>query len=167
MRFHRNLVTPAKPLKFDEAIDFSDFDFGKQYPLLGLSDVHATGEFFLVEDTLCVELVVTGDMWLSDAYTLEKFSQRFTIEDDFDLLRSPEEEGEGYIFAENTIELRDVVFCAIHSRVPVSPKKRGSKLSQEGEGYAVYLDGQEPPAPTSSPFDALIDFDVEDIGDPK
>lgn len=162
MRFHRNLVTPAKPLSFDEDLDFSSFDFSKQYPLLGLSEVHASGEFFLEEDGLSVSIALSGSMWLSDAYTLEKFEQKFDFEDEFALLSSPDEEGEGYIFAENTIELLEVAFCAIHSRVPMSPKKKGSKLSKEGDGYAVYLDGQTPPEPTSSPFDALKDYDVED-----
>lgn len=161
MRFHRNLVTPVRPLDFDEDLDFSSYDFGKHYPLLGLTGVHASGEFFLEKDaTLYCSITLKGTMLLSDAYTLEKFPQAFDFEDEFALLRSPEEEGEGYIFSENTIELSDVAFCAICSRVPLSPKKKGSKLNSSGEGYSVYLDGQTPPEPTSSPFDALKDFDV-------
>lgn len=162
MRFHRNTVTAVRPLDFDEDIDFRNFDFGRHYPLLGLKGVHADGEFYLDKETLRVELHVQATMVLSDSRSLEAFDQPLSFDDDFALLRSPDEEEDGYIFAESHIELIDVVFCAIHSRIPLSPHKKGSTLKGQGEGYQVYLDGQTPPEITSSPFDALKDYDVGD-----
>lgn len=162
MKFHRNNVTPAKPLSFSEDIDFSDFDLSKAYPLLKLSKVHAEGEFYLEENTLCVTLSVHAEALLSDSRTCEPFPFALDYEDDFALLSSMDEEGDGYLFAENVIELRDVVYCSLHSHIPLCPRKSGASLPSSGEGYTVLTEDEVEPLEAPSPFDALKDFPTEE-----
>ena len=164
MKFHRNSITPAKPLCFDEDYDFSAFDFGPHYPLLGLTKVHAAGEVYRDdEDRLLVSLEVSATAKLSDSRTLEAFELPISFEDEFALLRSPEEEEEGYLFEENNIDLFDVVFCAIHTHLPLCPHKPGSELPTSGEGYRVLTEEELSlePEDKPSPFDVLADFDPE------
>ena len=145
MRVHRNSVTPLRPSKFDEVLDFSSFDFSKANPLLGLPYVHVEGEFYKEEDddTLYVYLHVEAKSILSDSRTLEPFEYELDYEDDFALLSKMEEEAEGYLFPENFIELFDVAYCSIHTHIPLCPKKEGSPLPLSGEGYSVYVEEED------------------------
>ena len=163
MKIHRNLVTPAKPVPFAETIDFSGLDYSRFPSLRGLKEVYAEGEFFVDdEDFLCASLAVKGVATLSDSRTLEEFEEPFDFEDEFALLRDPSDEAEGYVFPENVIELSDVVFCAIHSHLPLCPHKKDSPLPESGEGYRVLREEEMEPLENASPFDALADYDPEE-----
>lgn len=163
MKIHRNLVTPLKSAPFDEDIDYSSLDYGRFPSLKGLRDVHAEGEFYVDdEDNLMVALHVEGVATLSDARTLELFEQPLSYDDEFMLLRDVKEEGEGYVFSENLIELRDVVFCSIHSHLPLCPHKSDSKLPSSGEGYSVLTEDEVVPLESRSYFDELDDFEIDD-----
>ena len=163
MKIHRNLITPAKGASFDEDVDLSDLDYARFPSLKGLSDVHAEGEFYRDEDeNLMVALRVSGVATLSDSRTSEIYDDPFDFEDEFQLLKDVAEEGEGYVFPENVIELHDVVFCAIHSYLPICPHKPGSKLPSSGEGYSILTEDEVKPLENTSPFAALDDYDVED-----
>ena len=162
MRIHRNLVTPAKPAPFDEDIDFSALDYGRLYPILAINGTHAEGEFYLDEEgNLCVALRVQSTVRVSDSRTLEPFDLDFDYEDGFALLKSPDEDAEGYLFEENTIELSDVVFCSLHTHVPLCPRKDDSALPSSGEGYEVLTEDEVEPLSSNNPFDVLKDFDTE------
>ena len=163
MKIHRNLVTPAKGVSFDEDLDYSSLDYARFPSLKGLPKVHAEGEFYRDdEDNLCVSLEVDGEATLSDSRTCELFAYPFSFEDDFALLQDPSEEAEGYLFPENVVELSDVVFCAIHSHLPLCPKKEESALPSSGEGYSVLTEEEMDSLPSPSPFDALKDYDPEE-----
>lgn len=166
MKFHRNNVTAARPLDFDELIDFAGFDFKPVYPLLGLKDCHASGEFRLEEGQLVCSLHVEAKATYSDAYTCRPFEDELRFDDYFALLSNYDEEGEGYVFEENKIDLFDVVFCAIHSHIPLAPKQEGSRFPTSGEGYTVYREEDFLAKPNSSPFDVLEGYDTEG-DDPK
>lgn len=127
MKFHRGLITPAKPLAFDEDIDFSSLDLERHKPALqGIPFCHAEGEFYLAEDgNVHVDMTVTATLLLRDSLTLEDFERAYDYDDDFALLSGFDPDGEGYIFEENVIELRDVVFCSLHTHMPLCPHKDG------------------------------------------
>ena len=162
MKIHRNLVTPAKPIVFDEDIDFSSRDYGSSYPLLGLEEVHASGEFYLSDEGLRCAAKVHCVATLSDARTCEPFDQRFDFEDDCGLPTSPEEDAEGYLFEGNVIELDELIYCLIHTQLPMCPRKGGSPLPRSGEGYTVYSEDDLMEEEKSSPFDALKDYQFEE-----
>lgn len=161
MRFHRNNVTEARPLDFEEEISFKDFDFAPHYPLLGLKDVHAEGEFRVENKLLVAYLHLHFLATMSDARTCKPFEQEFDYEDEFALLQTIDDEGEGYVFEENNIELRDVAFCSIHTHIPMCPHAPGSELPESGEGYRVYSEEEFDQEPHSSPFDVLADYPVD------
>lgn len=125
MNFHRGVVTPSRPIDFDEDVDFSTFDFEKHKPSLqGIPFCHAEGEFYLEDDgEVHVDMRVQAKVLLRDASTLEDFLADVDYDDCFALLRKFDPDGEGYIFEENRIELRDVVFCSLHSLLPSCPHK--------------------------------------------
>ncbi|MCR5348286.1 MAG: hypothetical protein K6E59_01595 [Bacilli bacterium] len=127
MRFHRGNVTFAKPLPFDEDVPFSDAQVEKLRPALQkIGSCHAEGEFYLHDDGYVhVDMTVVADVVLRDAVTLEDFHRRYDFDEDFALLPGFDPDGEGYIFEENNIELSDVVYCALHSRIPLCPHKDG------------------------------------------
>ena len=163
MKIHRNLVTPAKSAPFDEDLDYSGLDYSRFSSLRGLRDVHADGEFYVDdEDNLMVALGVSGVATLSDARTLEEFDYPLDFEDEFMLLRDPKEEGEGYVFPENVIELSDVVFCSLHSHLPLCPHKAGSSLPTSGEGYSVLTEEEATHFENTSSFASLEDYDPDD-----
>ena len=161
MRFHRNTVTPAKPLPFDEGIDLSSLDYASLYPLLGLRDVHASGEFYKDGDYLVCGIHVEAVARLSDSRTLEPFDMKLSFDDEFCLLKSPDDEEEGYLFEDNNIELSEVVFCAIHTRLPLCPHKKGSALPSSGEGYSVLTEDEFEPIDSNKPFASMEDIEGE------
>lgn len=143
MKIHRNLVTPQKSVPFDEDIDFSYLDFKRFYPILNVSETHVVGEFYKDDDeNLAVYMKLHSRVTVSDSRTLEPFDLLYDYEDEFALLRNPEEDAEGYLFEENNIELSEVAWCSLHSHIPLCPHQEGSPLPSSGEGYQVYEEGE-------------------------
>lgn len=157
MKIHKNSVMEARPLELDEEIDFSARDFSSAYPLLGIKEAHVEGIIERNDDFLTANIYVSGILILSDARTCEPFEQFVEVDDIYDLLDTPEQEGEGYIFEGMTIELDDLVFSILRSQVPIAPKKEGSELPKSGEGYNVYSsDESEEETETNRPFDEAL-----------
>jgi len=162
MNVHRSFVTPQKPLPFDEDVDFSSFDLKRAYPLLSLKKVHAKGEFHSEDGVIYATLEISAIATLSDSRTCEPFDYPLDYEDEFALLSEMEEDAEGYLFEENVIELRDVVYCSLHSHIPMCPHKSGADLPSSGEGYTVYSEDEAEERKAPSPFDVLKDYQTED-----
>ena len=160
MRIYRNSIAPGKPLELDEDICLSKRDFSSTYPLLDIKRAHIEGILekeegnFLTANCL-IEALVT----LADARTGKPFDYQISVDDIYDLLESEEEDGDGYIFPGNGIELDDFVFAVIKSNIPLAPHAEESLLPENGEGYSVYEEGsamdtpEEPNAFSSIPDD--------------
>ena len=157
MKIHKNSVMEARPLELNEEIDFSGRDFAPAYPLLGIKNAHVEGLVERNDDFLTANLYVSAILILSDARTCEAFEQPVEVEDIYDLLDNPDQEGEGYIFEGKTIELDDLVFSILRSQVPIAPHKEGSKLPEGGEGYVVYSsDEADEPSEGNHPFEEAL-----------
>ncbi|MCR5491785.1 MAG: hypothetical protein K6F32_06635, partial [Bacilli bacterium] len=157
MKIHKNSVMEARPLELDEELDFSQWDFSSSYPLLGIKDAHVDGIVERNDEFLTANLYVCATLILSDARTCEAFEEPVEVEDIYDLLDSPEQEGDGYIFEGKVIELEQLVYSILRSQVPIAPRKEDSELPKGGEGYEVYsADGAEVEPETSRPFDEAL-----------
>ena len=95
---------------------------------------------------------------LSDARTLQRVDYRLEKEVECDLLSSEEEEGEGYIFPENRIELSEVALSLILTYMPRTYSTKKS-VKESGEGYTVYSEGDE--TPLGNAFSSLNPDDFE------
>lgn len=151
MTFHRNDITPSRPLDFAESYTFSSIDEGA-YPLLSIESASLKGQVLKIDGILHVMGHLEAKLLLSDARTLEKVPYHLSKDVDFDLLTSEEEEGDGYVFPENRIDLQEVAYCLIITYMPKAYSKQKA-LPSGGEGYVVYREGDE--NLRSSPFDAL------------
>ena len=158
MKIYRSSIPTGRPLELDEPIDFSGRDFARDYPLLGIKDAHIKGIVERNGQILTVNATVSGTLVLSDSRDLKPFDYPVSEKDVFDLLPEESEESEGYVFAENCIELEEVVYAYLRSFVPIKPLRKGSRIPTSGEGYHVYLEGEKEEK-RSSPFDVLADYD--------
>ena len=151
MIFHRNDVTPSRPLDVEEAYD--DFEVGeKAYPLLQIKKAKLVATIRKIDGILRVSGKLDAALVLSDARSLRPVDYKLDRDVDFDLLSSEEEEGDGYVFPENKIDLKEVAYCLILTLMPKSYSKE-KDLPSSGEGYVVYSEGSEEGA--SSPFASL------------
>ena len=141
MIFHRNDITPNRPLPFDETFVFPTVD-EKAYPLLGIKSCALKGEISKIDGILHVVAHLEARLSLSDARSLKKVDYTLSKDVDFDLLASEEEDGDGYVFEENKIDLRDVAYCLILTHMPKAYSKEKA-LPSGGEGYAVFVEGEE------------------------
>ena len=154
MIFYRSEVTPQRPISFDEAVSFHNVDLSKAYPILGIDDCRASGEFYILNKKLYGDVEVRCVLTLSDARTSLPIKRQLALKESFCLLSDPLEEEDGYVFPENRIDLTEVVFCLIKTNAPgyASDEKGPSKKKKE----------KEEPVSHSSPFDVLKDYDVDD-----
>ena len=157
MNFHRNDITPNRPLEFDEPILFGVVG-EKAYPLLEIKACSFSGIIRKIEGILHLSGRIDARLVLSDARTLAPVDYTLGQDVDFDLLSSEEEEGDGYVFPENRIELSDVAYALILTLMPKAYSK-AKGLPSSGEGYTVCREGEE--EPLSSPFDALNPDDLD------
>ncbi len=158
MTFYRSEITINKPLLFDADIDLSDACLSKAYPLLGIGKTHFKGSIMKIDGILHLLGKLDSLLTLSDARTLRRVSYRLEKEVECDLLSSEEEEGEGYIFPENRIELSEVALSLILTYMPRTYSTK--KLTKEsGEGYTVYSEGDE--TPFGNAFSSLNPDDFE------
>ncbi|MBQ9457867.1 MAG: hypothetical protein IJU64_05120 [Bacilli bacterium] len=157
MNFHRNDITPSRPLEFQEEISFPEVG-ESAYPLLKISACSFGGIIRKIDGILHLSGQIDAKLVLSDARTLAAVDYRLKQDVDFDLLSSEEEEGEGYVFPENRIELSDIAYALILTLMPKAYSK-AKGLPASGEGYTVYREGEE--EPLSSPFDVLNPDDLD------
>ncbi len=144
MKIYRNLVKEGHPLELEEDISFSKEECQNDYPLLSVPSCHVRMVFENVDDFLTCDYFLSGDMELSDSRTAEPFLQSFEDDDLIDLLRSEEEDGEGYIFPGTSLESKDLAHKIIRSLVPISPHKEDSPLPSSGEGYSFIEENEVP-----------------------
>ena len=161
MKIYRSAIPTGRPLELDEDVDFSGYDFAKDYPLLGIENAHIQGLVERNGDILTVNATVSGTLILADSRDLKPFGLDVCEKDVFDLLSEMDEENEGYLFHGNGIELSEVVYAYLRSFVPIQPLRKGSELPSSGDGYRVYSEGDEVER-GPSPFDVLADYDFDD-----
>ena len=151
MIFHRNDITPSRPLEVSE--EYDAFEVGeKAYPLLEIKKAKLEATIRKIDGILHVSGTLDAALVLSDARSLRPVDYKLKRDVDFDLLSSDEEEGDGYVFPENKIDLKEVTYCLILTLFPKSYSKEKA-LPSSGEGYVVYQEGAEEGA--SSPFASL------------
>ena len=167
MIFYRSAVTPSRPLIFDEDIDFSGISFAKDFPLLGISSCHVKGIVEKNGEFLTLNAEIKATLTLADSRTLKPFNYPVSSKEVFDLLESNEQDGEGYVYPDNKIDLTDVIYHALRSLVPAKPLKKGSKLPKGIEGVNVYTQDEFEAldTPKPSPFDALADYPFDEDED--
>ena len=141
MIFHRNDITPSRPLSFDETFAFGEVE-EKAYPLLGIASCAFQGEISKIDGILHVIGHIRAKLFLSDARSLKKVDYDLNKNVEFDLLASEEEDGDGYVFEENKIDLKEVAYCLILTHMPKAYSKEKS-LPASGEGYTVISEGEE------------------------
>ena len=152
MVFYRSEITPQKPLDFEVDISFANKDLSKAYPLLGIGKTHFEGSVSKSKGCLHLSGKLVAPLTLSDSHTLEAVPYDLDLDAECDILASEEEEGEGYIFPENRIELDELAYCLILTYMPRTYSK--SKLEPvQGEGYS--LSSEDDQAPSGNAFDAL------------
>lgn len=151
MKIYRSLVKPSKPLPLDEDIDFSDRDFAKDYPLLGIEGAHIKGVVESNGGILTVNATFKGTLILSDSYDLKPFGLPIEEKEIIPLLSDITSDSDGYFFPENVIELSEVVYSFLRSFVPIKPLRPGSKPVKYDEEEA----GEE--SSGGSPFDVLLE----------
>ena len=158
MKIYRSSITDARPLELQEELDYSSRDFSSSYPLLGIKDAYVEGLIERNDEFLTANIYVSAILILADARTRESFEHPVEVDDIYDLLESPEEEGEGYIFPGNYFELEELVYSILRSQVPLAPKKEGSELPPDGDGYTVYsADYLSDEAEENHPFAELLE----------
>lgn len=163
MKIYRSSLAAGKPLILDNDIDFSKRDLSSSYPHLAIKQAHIEGIIEKEgEDFLTANCLVEARVSLADARSGKPFETTIRVDDVFDLLEGAEQEGEGYIFPGNGIELDDFVFALIQSNVPLAPHGPDSTLPQDGEGYSVYQEGSDAEASSAhNPFADIPDDYLE------
>ncbi len=145
MIVHKNRINPYKDFTFSGEIDLSEFLKRKDYrPLLGVRHCEVDAAVYLGDDDhLYCDYDIDSTLILEDSRTLEPFDFDQELRDSVEILPSPLEEGEGYIFEGPTFELEELILAILKSSLPIAPKKEGSKLPPSTEDYEVYVEGEE------------------------
>ena len=145
MKLYKSLVTDRKGFEYAGDIDYSAFDLSPYFPLLKIPSCYVEIEAYRDEDEkLFVYVYAEAELILSDARDASEFPYPLTIEEEFQILDSIEEEGEGYVYSENAIELDALVLSLLKSALPLAPRKEDSKLPPSQEDCSFFLEGEEP-----------------------
>ncbi len=145
MRFHRGTITELRPLPFEEDLSYGEDAFARSYPLVGLKDVHVSGEVFREKKTVGIYLRVEALATVIDARSAKPIQWPLDYEDEFALLSSFDSEEEGYVYEQDPLDLSEVVFHSIVSHIPRNASAEDSSLPRSGEGYGVYSEDEELP----------------------
>ena len=138
MKFYKSLISSFKNFEYNGPLDFSSFDFGKYFPLLGIKDCSVEFEDYRnEEEKLMVYVYAQATLSLSDARDSAPFDSPIEVESEFQILDSIGEEGEGYVYKENAIEVEELVLLVLKSEIPLAPTRSDSTLPPSGEGYDV------------------------------
>jgi hypothetical protein len=89
------------------------------------------------------------------------FEKPLELTEEADLLTSEDDNGEGYLVLENTIDLDDIALRIIVSSLPLKVVRDSSALPQGGRGYRVLSEEEkaaEKAESTNPAFDKLVDF---------
>ena len=159
MKIYRSFITPSRPVEVDEDIDFSRDDFSSFYPLRGIEGAHLSGVIEKEGKRLVMNAHVEADLILADARDNTSFPYPVSFDEWFFLLEDELDDVDGYVFPNNLIEPKDICFALLRGQVPIKPLKEGSKMPDDGDGYRVYEEGEEPL--DSSPFDVLEGYEEE------
>lgn len=164
MKIYRSSIYSGKETPVEEVVgEFPKECFERSYPLMGIKDARLLGVVQKFDDIVVFEGTIEGTLLLSDARTNEVFEQRIEKEETVNLLDDdPDGEAEGYLFPGNGIELSEVLYSLLRSETPIKPLKEDSSFSRQGEGWSVYLEGEEPKLEEGSPFDVLKDYDYDE-----
>ena len=145
MTVYKNRLTPYKDFTYTGAIDLSEAIKKKDYsPLLGVSNCEVDVAVYLGDDDhIYCDYDISAALSLQDSRTLEPFNDDLSLSDSVEILSSPLDEGEGYIFEGTTFELEELLLSIIKTSLPLAPKKEGSELPPSTEDYEVYVEGEE------------------------
>ena len=102
MKFYKSLVSSFKNFEYNGDLDYSSYSFEKYFPLLGIPSCEVEFEAYRnEEEKLMVYVYAEANLTLSDSRDSKPFAYPITVENEFQILDSIDEEGEGYVYPEN------------------------------------------------------------------
>ncbi|MCR5078833.1 MAG: hypothetical protein K6B65_02805 [Bacilli bacterium] len=145
MTVYKNRLTPYKDFTYQGELDLGKSLGKKDYrPLLGVNRCEVDVAVYLGDDDhIYCDYGISATLVLEDSRTLEPFEEEVSLSDSVEILPSPLEEGEGYIFEGSSFELEELILAIMKSSLPIAPKKEGSELPPSTEDYDVYVEGEE------------------------
>ena len=132
----------VKDLILDEDVVFTN------RPLInGLKEVknaHYSGTIKLNEDDqIELDLILTGDMILTDSVTLEEINKPFNIKIEENIDEKDENMTEYFDKTQNTLDIEEILWQNIVLEVPIRIRKDDKDISLEGEGWGLNKEVKE------------------------
>ncbi|MBQ6686998.1 MAG: hypothetical protein IJN03_00555 [Bacilli bacterium] len=129
----------ASDINIDELISYEE-DFYNKSTIKKLDEVKVTGKLSMNSlDELCIVLNITGNMYLSDAITLELVKYPFNI----DIEETIDNNDEYFCVENNKMDLKEFVWKNIVLEIPIRVSKESKDVQLEGEGWSLNKENEE------------------------
>lgn len=129
----------ASDINIDEII-FYEEDFYNKSTIKKLDEVKVTGKLSMNSlDELCITLKITGNMYLSDAVTLELVKYPINI----DIEETIDNNDEYFCVKNNKMDLKEFVWKNIVLEIPIRVSKESKDVQLEGEGWSLNKENEE------------------------
>ena len=132
----------VKDLVVDEDVSF-DNDHHLN-GLKGVTDAHYKGMIKLNEENeIELDILLTGNMVLSDAVTLEEIIKPFNIKIEETISENDENSLEYLDKMQNTLDIEEILWQNIVLEVPIRIRKDDKDISLSGEGWGLNKEDEE------------------------
>ena len=162
MKINRALLTNGIAKSFEEAIDFSQCEFDKNYiRSIPYCNVKAVATDY--ETILCIAVEIEATVIGVCSYSLEDVELKLKISDELDF--GEEEDDNVYHEDSNIIDLDQYILGILLANVPVRIVKKGAKLPNDGNDYRVIGEDEyykEKENQHDSRWDALDNLDINE-----
>lgn len=139
MKLYKSQITPMRPAEGEEEFSFSKGECQNASPLLEAPKVRFSYDAYRGEgDELIVGYSLWAEVVLLDSYDAKPFADTVEEEGETLILEAYDEEGDGYVFSGGSFETKELAFCLLRSAIPLSPKRKGSRLPNSDEGISIY-----------------------------
>lgn len=139
--------------------------FDSTYQLVSLNDIHVSADITLFEDLLSVGLRINGSAIMKSSYSLKEGEYKIRLKENLTFTFDENNEDEELIYEnKNIINLDDYIRSIILASLPTKFFLKGEKLPSSGTNYTVLTEEQfleKRMKKKSSPFDELLDLDIE------
>ena len=152
----------GKHYLIEEDIDFSSYEFSKNYRIRCIKECHINIDLVIFEDVTNLSIKMQGKVIGACSYTNEDVEVPYRLKEN---MTFSDKEGEAdYLEKGNVIDLDPYLISLIDNAVPLNIIKKGATLPSGGQGYEVISEDdyfKKKKSDGSSPWDKLdeINFD--------
>ena len=151
----------GKHYLIEEDIDFSSYEFSKNYRIRCIKECHINIDLVIFEDVTNLSIKMQGKVIGACSYTNEDVVVPYKVKE---IMTFSAEEGVGdYLLEDDLIDLDPYLFSLIDNAVPLNIVKKGAKLPSSGTGYEVLTEEEylkKKKEVKDSRWDALDNLDI-------